>query len=800
MNKFLFNTEDFSVLEDDINVFLSECESTDSVWYILPHIIGNNNKISSYTALVIETTVEVDLDYLKDTYKIKPNKIYKHNYTYQYVFNLYKAIPPHDYKRAWKWLTYIIWWILVDCHFFPEYKVEKILEQDIIDKNLITFLIQFSLQIKWDDKYQQELSVHNYQEFLKTKDIPFTDILTKLKLPLVDFDSKKNIHLKFWWPFNFVWQHLLWWRKVFEFFNEEFWLDFELEEEKDNTKYTRDWVLLDDTLLKWWWIYKYSHINWYYRNDKDSNPVNITDFIIKVYYKIQQVDWTIWYIISLVNDSVESEKITLLNTTSKTLFSDFIQKQWNFHFFWNDTQIKTLHQQISNINSIPFIKQIIWYWHHEDEWIILFNNWIWDIKERIFTEKKDWEMFYFNYNYKWYYVVDKHWNDLTKIIKDWVPQLNVSGDISVLNIFKFVNKLYKDDTWEFLIYIILWLFWYLLHWDKRDPFPFIFAKWITATWKTSFNELILKAFWIKSKWSDFSNITLFVLTAILSYMIKFPIYLWEYRRDWLYVDSKDWILRSAFDRKSQPKWKADQTIITYDYYANVIMDWEEISNDWAVKSRTIQRNFIKTHKIEWNFNQIVKNEWEILDWLLYNYLVKSKAKKYEEWYNKGIDIFHNKINSRVWENFAKIYAWCYSFLPEKYLDKCIEVLKDSFNYQLKDFEEDWTSQQIIKAIEKYLNTPYCSWVYTTKNVIIISWNWLEEYISKFRLKLTLNVDTYKDHIISLWYKIDYVDVWDRLVYGVIIPYSDIPREFETHPDICMAKKQFLFNKKNKKWE
>lgn len=189
---------------------------------------------------------------------------------------------------------------------------------------------------------------------------------------------------------------------------------------------------------------------------------------------------------------------------------------------------------------------------------------------------------------------------------------------------------------------------------------------------------------------------------------------------------------------------------------------------------------------------VKKWKW-ILKHMLYSYCINSDKNKWLEWYAKWREIFHpltQKINSRIWDNYAIVYAWCYCVLWE---DKNVEkVLTNSCQFQLEDFEKDWTSMQIIKAISKFLENTSFSYnaLYTWKDVIVIKWNQLDEYIKRYRVELSLDVETYKEHIEALWYQVDYYDTWLSMSYGVIIPHNKIRKEFLINPDFYEAKKRY----------
>lgn len=52
-------------------------------------------------------------------------------------------------------------------------------------------------------------------------------------------------------------------------------------------------------------------------------------------------------------------------------------------------------------------------------------------------------------------------------------------------------------------------------------------------------------------------------------------------------------------------------------------------------------------------------------------------------------------------------------------------------------------------------------MYVTPKEVIISWNRLEEYVKAKRIDLSLNVETYKEHLEDMGYPVEYAEVEGR---------------------------------------
>lgn len=441
---------------------------------------------------------------------------------------------------------------------------------------------------------------------------------------------------------------------------------------------------------------------------------------------------------------------------------------------------------------------------NKDQEMIVFRNWIFDLKTKIFTPRIE-DEYWFNWN-DWYKIVDKGWHNLEEILWNSIPNYKFEREVSNEDLLNFCKEAYWDNTWIYTFMIITWIMGYMLFAPEKLRFPILFTRWITWSWKSTFNELIMKIFWIKSALA-LTNTTPFTMIINLSYLSKFPIFFTEYRQKIPDIDKKVWTLRSVFDWAWDTKWRPDQTVVKYDYVWIPIIDWEEMIVDWALRTRSIQKQFIRNHKIKGNFKLVIEKHNNILENFLWTYLDKINCtqEKYMEFFQEAYNYFYeiNSKSPRVIENIAIMYSWAMIYMPEN--EKLIlETLTELFLFQMKDFEENSTWSQIIKLIAKFLESYNSNYwaihdIEDKENVknsfIVVSWNSIVEYQNSKRITLTLDIDTYIEHLASMWYDVDYYynNVEQKNVYWVKIPYTDIPKEFLVHKIFYDA------NKKIKKW-
>lgn len=789
--KFTINPDSTKSLSNDENQFIDELAISKDIWYEFPHYYSGD-AITWYRAAIIEVEV-VDIDYIKNIYWIEPNKIYK-NIKSHLVFYFKKSLNKFDYSRVTKALAFLYEGKSIDYHFYPENWVTTEYSSDKVNDNLVNICTRIYFFKDQDSDYQKNFSISDYEKYIECNKIQIIDILKELykkdNITLnnlkVWIDEKRNIHKDFWYPFEVVTKYYWSVEKAQNFFREKFEIWFEEINSFDYTK-SREWTVITS------WENLFINDYGYFTLDDKWNRKKITDFYVKVHSKIVWIDWKHNFIVTLVNEKewVETKKIIRENKTSITPFSDFIQSYWPYHYSWSAQLIKELHKQISTTKQVPEVKQVIWYWHHAEYDIIIFRNWVWDMKQKLFTLKNiaD-DDFYYNYDNSWYWVTDKQRNPLSTILTEWVPYLNIDKVLQFDDILDYMNTLYADNSWAYLLFLAFWMMGHLLYWDKNNEFPLIFTRWTTWSGKTKYNEILQRMWGVDRAWNDFENSTMFSMTVWLSYMIKFPYFIVEYREAASQRWVKVWLLKSVFDKKSQGKWRADQSLVVYNYVAMPVLDWEEMIMDWALRTRSLQYQLLKKHKISWNFWKLLRDWYSILDNVLFTYMTKSKWEKYQDYIDEWYGIFKQMTtDDRIAKNIMSIYAWCMCFDPEN-KDSYITVLEEVLKFQNEDVKQNSTSMQIVKALSKFMENSYNS-VFIRKNDIIISWNALEEYMSRYKIETTLKISSYKEHLQQMWFDIDFVEAWEQLVEWVIVPFSIIPKNLLTDARVYQSYKDWL---------
>ncbi len=93
-----------------------------------------------------------------------------------------------------------------------------------------------------------------------------------------------------------------------------------------------------------------------------------------------------------------------------------------------------------------------------------------------------------------------------------------------------------------------------------------------------------------------------------------------------------------------------------------------------------------------------------------------------------------------------MYAGTMAFAPEM-KERIVEVLTRLMQEQVDDYSRNSTGMEFIKVIARYVENKY-SHIYTKGYDIILSWQDILEYISRYRIQLELAPEAYRDHLLS----------------------------------------------------
>ncbi len=790
-----------SVLLDDEQLFQKELFSLNwETWYFYPHFYNEDNILKSYWAAIVSLSSIWDLNRVKEIYKIEPTVILsdKQSTVYHLIFDFDIGIPKDDYRVVAESLAKIYWWTAIDAHFYHK---NDLYVSIISDK---TNSVNFS--------YAERLSMINLKSILSDdtmerkqikSDVACIEEINTFSIKKVCKDLWKeddlvdeilNISPIYWRPYNYILNQFKLPSEAKKWVNETYGM--KMVERVDLSKYR--WMgekivegndfMLDDVG---------------YYMIKEGQKMRQTDFFVNVHYRIQKSEKEIVFIVSLVNEVAwfQSNKVEWSNCLGRIAFAEYCQKLGNFHYIGSQTFISLIHSKISEYKDVPIITAVYWYGFHPDQWIAIFENWVFDLNEKIFTPKLDIDdNYYFNYNGRGYIVIDKQGNEINTTFKWLIPSINKENLTTTSELFDIFWKLYNDYSGMLAVIMTLWGIGYSLYAKKwtDETLPFLFVRGNTGSGKSSYMRLIQRMWWVPWEAKHFETTTPFIFSVLLSYLNYCPLFLTEYREWCKDGPSKISTLRAVYDKTGAAKWRADQTVVNYDYKGLPMIDGEEMIQDPATRTRCVQHRFLSSHKIQGDFSTISQEAYPVLDSVLYSYLMLSDWDKYRRYLKEWFEIF-SKVSdrsSRIGANLRVVYAGCMAF-DDSFKDEYIDVLLRAGQFQDTDVKSNSNYAQIINAISKFIQqvSDFDSSISFSNNNVVISWWPLEDYIKFRKIDLSLKTESYKDHLEENWFKIDYEDVKDRLVYGIIIPLSEVPMEFRMNPKIYEATK--IYNQKLK---
>ena len=767
---------DSGVFEDDEQVFRTELYSLPwLIGYHYPHFFSGNS-ITSYGSFIIELKSLDNIEYIESIYWVHPTYIIseKNKEYYHLIFDTEIGIPKDDFTTVAKMLEFIYDWksILYSLYQENDLAVDKI-KMDGPKFSSISFFKNLSLVIntKWKE---QDVSKNDLLHIENINNISIKEV--SMILGNIDdrIDELHNVSPVYGNTYDYIINNFPLPSEWRDWMNKNYGTEF--VNYVDINKYSKDWekiiegrgFLLDD-------------IGYYIAQEWEKKRQ--TDFFIRVHYKIIKPSETV-YIVSLVNDKMGdiSKKIEWTNTSSKWLFAEFLQKLGNFHFTGAPNFISLLHSKISEYKNVPEICAVYGYGFHRDLDIMILDNGIFDLKQKIFTKKEeDWTEFMFNYNGQWFLPVGKQGESIANTMNGMVPRINGEKLIEIWDALSFLDTIYNDYSGKLMLMMAMSNMGYGMFGDPNNDnqrYPMFFVRGLSGNGKSTYTEMMQRCWGLHKSARNFTETTSFTMSMYMVYLKHCPLFFSEFRQ-WAGVDikAKASFLRSMFDETAHAKGRPDQTVLTYDFKSTMIIDWQEMFNEEAIQTRTIQLRFLASHKIKWDFDTLMRKWVGILDNVLYTYLNLASKEKYylymDEWYK----LFRkSSINSRICDNLKMIYAGCMA-VDSKNKDMYLNVLNKIGTIQTEELNQNGDAQQIINSISKFLEYWYGNDVYANIDNVIISWSAFEDYMRTKRIDLSLKLDTYKEHLEEMWFPVQFSELSDQMIYGITIPKSKIPKQF-----------------------
>jgi len=764
-------------------------------WYYHPHFFDENNVLKSYWTFVIRLPSydQESIQHVKATYGIIPTQIIQHTLskTCHLIFDIELWIGKEEYQEISKSLAIVYGWDYIPYHYYNDTNSVRTKSISFTNEKFESFSDIKSIWhfLRGDPTSERKRTKSELVAINEVNNLSIIDIAQKLWIKDEKIDWKLNLSVRFWKPYNFILNQFKLPAEARRWIQETYGI--KIQDYVDITKYRGIW----EKIIEWDGFFLDEV--WYYMV-VEWEKKRMTDFFVNVHYKIKKSDTETTFIVTLVNEIswCKSNKVEWTNKVWLTPFTEFCQAIGNFHFYGGKTFISKLHNMISNYQDLPEIEVVQWFWFHPDLQIAIFENWVFDLKEKIFTEKVVLEdPYYFNYNGKWYVPKGVQWSDIYWMLKWMIPAIRSEWLVTAGELFQVFSGLYKWYLGKFACMIVFGALGYAMYSKKwtDDTYPFFFVRGTTGSGKTSYMRLIQRMFWIPWSAKHFDTTTNFILSVLLSNLNYTPLFLTEYREWRQDTPAKISTLRAVYDKTWASKWRADQSIVNYNYKWLPMIDWEEMIEDPATRTRCLQIRFLWDHKIDDNFSKLSQEAYPILDKVLNSYLQLSDWDKYNQYMDEWFELFKSisRNSNRVWLNLKMVYAGCMAF-DDSFRDEYIKILTLVWEFQNTDVSKNSNYAQIIKAIARFIEQcdDFYNYVIIHNGKIVISWWPFEDFIKRKRIDLSLKLDTYKEHLEENGFNIGYIDSWDKLIYWIIFEAENTPKEFLVNKDIYEVTKRF----------
>lgn len=762
-----------AIIEFDKELF-DEFSANREEKYIYMQTFDDNN-IIEYNTIVINITKESAkrrIDIVSELYGIIPNEIrYKDN-EQDLVFRFAKPFQKAGVMKIAKVLEQLYF---ASSRYFTFYEPDDI--KDISESFLLTQNVY--LAGDWIDNSRKQAinDVKNNDAIAESMLCNIDDVLKILKRhEKVDYD----LSIVIWYGsvVDYVLRVLRSVEATYRFFSEHFGIEF-MDTTDSMELYMNEWVwVISDGIVV-------SGDKLLIIDDK-GNSKELTDFQISVHYKIRRKTW-VSYVVSFIKMDAEVRHIEWPWSFSEQKIAEFVSSFWPFHISTSKKNLQVLHNMIST-SLVPDITVYDKYGVNEynGEKVIIFKDYVYCTEKKVAIPRLGWSKFYF---IDWINGIKVEWKDGTDIdamLVDKAPSLGTVVQHSYDEYRSVVKEVFKDISGDLLLMTAsTWLGHMMFQPEKSCPM--FFTTGITGSWKTTYAKYLCSFFGIKKPLS-IEGTTPFPLRISLTLLNQLPLFLNEYRSKMSWAWEKISILKSLFDGTAFERGRKDLTIESHQFSAYVFMEWEELPESWATRSRSIIWKVKKSWQGNGSPEDILKENRELFWSFIYSYYRQAKKDVYFESLNEGAKIFRTPwIEMRILDNVSLLYASVMAFAPE-HKEEYIKICKEILAKQMEDFEKNGTIAEIINIIGKYIGSRYAK-IYVDGYNAVLSWNDILDFIERSRLTTELKAQSYRDHCEAFW-----IETWffvvkngdtfnqeESMIDWLRISMKDIDKRFLANP-------------------
>jgi hypothetical protein len=218
--------------------------------------------------------------------------------------------------------------------------------------------------------------------------------------------------------------------------------------------------------------------------------------------------------------------------------------------------------------------------------------------------------------------------------------------------------------------------------QSKIKFPHLFLIGEAGSGKSNTLERIILPIFSRAKVSAATQVTAFTLMKDSSSSNLVPQALDEFKPSKMDKNKLAILynhMRDSYDGHAGVRGRADQTSVTYELSAPLVVAGEESPDEHAIRERSIELLFskkdLKSYDYRRNFNQLCSLSDEVgsLGRGLLNAALETEVNEAEVWYKYAADLFDSSFPSRVVNNLA----CCVSGI--KLLEKLCKSLSLSWN-------------------------------------------------------------------------------------------------------------------------
>lgn len=518
----------------------------------------------------------------------------------------------------------------------------------------------------------------------------------------------------------------------------------------------------------------------------------MTDFVVRVKYIIGYPDGGKKYIVDLIGEET-AESIIWPGDFSKNSFKKAISHYGPFHFMGPEAMITSLHQAISMCDA-PVIAPLIGFWFHKH--ILACSNCVYDLEKHVMYEKGG-EIYYNDEVGSGYIILDTKNNNISHG-SHAIPVLKSSMDRHTTDEYvSYFRQFYKDDLGELLFYYVLGLiyagrFRYL----SDFKYPYLVLNGLYGSGKSTISDMVKRIYNFKELEKaqiSYEQTSVFAFLSICSHRVGLPIFITEFKDNGENTGkTKESYLVQMYDRTRIQKGTASQDLLSYDLNALAVIDWEELPERSALKSRSIILDINRDNNAMSgsDYKRVIKDA--LPTHLFWDALNRDGVNEKEyrsfvlEWMEAMADILPQNITPRLLENAGGIYAWVMMF-DSSLKENAIRIISECIDKQNQLEKDTYWAAELLDIINQHSHffTDSSSTYWDSRDwIFYIPVAQIKNLIGRYRIRTSLDIKAVMKYL-----QVKYIEINE---WQMECAYWKIDRD--------TPKQILIFPEANKRWK